>query len=108
MVALFILRKGLNMENFINWLADNFYNLLLELTDNTVGIINKILNNIDGRSLADYDINLVLFSDTPILVTDLDQLLMVFFSIFYTVVFVVCVWKIIKKVFRKITGWTKW
>lgn len=96
------------MENFIIWLTDNFGLFISTLAGESVGLIDMIINSVAEKSLIDYDINLVLFSDTPILITNGFDLLTLFFSIFYTVIFVVIVYKIVKKVFVKITGWNKW
>lgn len=98
------------MENFIDWLFSSFMSVIETLTWNTVDLIRGIF---DGNYLGDFDandfiINLSLFSDTPILTTNLYDFLLLIFSMLYTVVFVVVVWKIIKKIIVKITGWKKW
>ena len=101
-------RKGLKMEQFIQWLVSSFGNFIETITAETVDLIDMIINNVAQKGLIDYDINLVLFSDTPILITNGYDLITLFFSIFYSVIFVVIVYKIIKKVFVKITGWKRW
>lgn len=96
------------MERFIQWLVSSFGLFISTITGETVGLINMIIYNVAEKSLTDYDINLVLFSDTPILNANGFDLLTLFFSVFYTLIFVVIVYKVIKKVFVKITGWKRW
>lgn len=96
------------MESFITWLYDSFVDLIVSLTSRTIDIITMPIEILTGSDLFDYDINLVLFSDTPILTTNAYELLLLFFSIFYSIIFVVIVYKIIKKVVVKITRWNKW
>lgn len=96
------------MDNFIEWIFNSFYSFIATITTQTVNLIDNIINDVSSKGLADFDINLVLFSDTSILSTNGYDLLALFFSIFYSVIFIVIVWKIIKKIFVKITGWKKW
>lgn len=96
------------MESFITWIFESFYLLFETLTLETVAIIDNAYSITNAKTLGDVSINLVLFSDTPIYTGDLWELLTLFFSVFYTIIFVICVWKIIKKVVVKITGWKRW
>ena len=97
------------MINFIEWLYDSFKSFINILSYNTVEFISNAFGSYSGDyDLMGLDFNLVLFSETPILSTNVYDLLLLVFSIFYTTVFVVIIYKIIKKVLVTITRWNKW
>ena len=97
------------MTNFIEWLYESFSNFISVLSGMTVSLIDDAFGGYSGDfNLTELDINLSLFSAIPILSTNVYDLLLLVFSIFYTVVFVVIIYKIIKKVLVTITRWNKW
>ena len=97
------------MVNFISWLYESFSDFIAALSVYTVSMIQEAFSSYVGDfNLTGLDINLALFSDTPILSTNVYDLLLLVFSIFYTTVFVVIIYKIIKKVLVTITRWNKW
>ncbi len=98
------------MVNFIEWLVGSFSDLIASMSGNTVLFIQNTMNSYAEYDiyLGDLDFNLALFSAIPILSTNVYDLLLLVFSIFYTVVFVVIIYKIIKKVLVTITRWNKW
>lgn len=98
------------MENFIYWLYNNFVSLIMTLSNLTADLIKYAFENAFSGldTLNDMTFNLTLFSDIPIITTNVYDVLLLTFSIFYTIMFVVIVYKIIKKVIVKITGWNKW
>lgn len=97
------------MVDFIEWLYDSFASFISVLSDRTVSLIQIAFGAYVGDyNLIEMDFNLVLFSDTPILSTNVFDMLLLVFSVFYTVVFVVIIYKIIKKVLVTITRWHKW
>ena len=97
------------MIDFIYWLYDSFSGFIILLSERTVTLINSAFGSFSGNyDLMELDFNLTLFSDTPILSTNVYDFLLLVFGIFYTTVFVVIVYKIIKKVLVTITRWNKW
>ena len=97
------------MRDFITWLRHNFIEFIADLSASTVRMVDNVFrHNGDANTIADFDINLVLFSETPILSTNLYDFLLLAFGTFYTIMFVVIVYKIIKKVLVTITRWNKW
>ena len=98
------------MVNFINWLYHSFVEFISILSSSTANFIQTSMLNFGeiDNDLTDLNINLALFSETPILTTNVYDMLLLVFSIFYTVMFVVIIYKIIKKVLVKITGWHRW
>lgn len=98
------------MVDFIEWLVNNFSNFISVLSGMTVNLIDNAFGAYFSGDfhLNGLDINLVLFSETPILTTNLYDFLLLVFSTFYTIMFVVIVYKIIKKVLITITRWNKW
>ncbi len=98
------------MVNFIEWLFVSFSDLIASMSGNTVLFVQNTMNSNAEYDvyLGEIDIKLTLFSDTPILSTNVFDLLLLVFSVFYTVVFVVIIYKIIKKVLVTITRWNKW
>ena len=98
------------MIDFIEWLVNNFSSFIGVLSGMTVNLIDNAFGAYFSGDfhLNGLDINLALFSETPILSTNVYDLLLLVFSIFYTTVFVVIIYKIIKKVLVTITRWNKW
>lgn len=81
--------------------------LIYDLTNSTVDLISGAVINY-GKDLIEYNINIVLFSDTPILATNLEDLTALFFAFFYSVFFIVLLYKVTKKVIKSIFGVLKW
>lgn len=96
------------MNDFIIWLYDSFFSFIETLTGQSVALIDNAVDKISSITLSNFNINLALFSDTPILASNGYDLAVLFFSVFYTVIFIVIVYKIIKKVIVKITWWNRW
>ncbi len=98
------------MVDFIEWLVNNFSNFISVLSGMTLNLIDNAFDAYFSGdfTLHELNINLSLFSDTPILSTNVFDLLLLVFSVFYTVVFVVIIYKIIKKVLVTITRWNRW
>ncbi len=98
------------MVNFIEWLVNNFSDFISVLSGMTLNLIDNAFGAYFSGDFTLYElnINLSLFSETPILSTNVYDLLLLVFSVFYTVVFVVIIYKIIKKVLVTITRWNKW
>lgn len=85
------------------------YGFINELVSGTIDIlINPVVTSVADKGLIDYDINIVLFSETPILATNLYDLTSLFFTFFYSVFFIVLLYKVTKKVIRSIFGVLKW
>lgn len=83
------------------------YGIVLSLADNTVILINSIFMNFSSGNLGDLvDIpfNLILFSDTPIVSMNLYDLLVIFFTIFYSMFFIVLLYKATKKFINMVFG----
>lgn len=95
------------MEDFIAWLFNSFKYVIMELTSGTLNLIDDIFNNMfEGNDgLSQMSFNLSLFSDIPILTTNVYDFLLIVFSILYTVIFVVIVWKIMKWIFKSVFKW---
>ncbi len=98
------------MVNFIEWLVNNFSDFISVLSGMTLNLIDNAFGAYFRGDflLHELDINLALFSAIPILSTNVYDLLLLVFSVFYTVVFVVIIYKIIKKVLVTITRWNRW
>lgn len=85
------------------------YGFINELVTGTIDIlINPAVTSVTSKGLLDFDINIVLFSDTPILATNLYDLTSLFFTFFYSVFFIVLLYKVTKKVIRSVFGVIKW
>lgn len=85
------------------------YSFINELVSGTIDIlINPAVTSVADKGLTDFNINIVLFSDTSILATNLYDLTSLFFTFFYSVFFIVLLYKVTKKVIRSIFGVLKW
>lgn len=81
------------------------HNLINQLVLGTIDIlINPAVTSVTSKGLIDYDINLVLFSEMPILATNLYDLTSLFFTFFYSVFFIVLLYKISKKIIKSVLG----
>ena len=84
------------------------FNLLKDIVgpivDYTLGLISYPFYYFYGDYLGDYDFNLLLFSETPILSMSLESFLYLFFSIFYSMFFIILLYKATKKFINMIFG----
>lgn len=86
------------------------YGLINGLVDGTINVlINPVFENFsDGSGLQAIQVNLSLFSETPIISTNLYDLITMFFTIFYSMFFIVLLYKVSKKIIKSIFGVLKW
>lgn len=81
-------------------------NIVTGLSNWTVNTMDHIFVDVgyDGLSLGDIDFNLTLFSDNPIISTNMWDLLSLFFTIFYTMFFIILLYKATKKFITMVFG----
>lgn len=91
------------MESFVLWLFDNFGGLLNYMAEKTTAIFFD--NLIIDKTI---DFNLLLFSETPIIQLTLEEFIYLFFITLYSIVFIIIVYKLLKKIFKKLFFWGKW
>lgn len=81
------------------------FSIINELSYNTVNLIGEVFTDGgSGLTLSNIDFNLSLFSDNPIISTNLWDLLLLFFTIFYSMFFIVLLYKVTKKFITMIFG----
>lgn len=87
------------------------FNLLSNIIDDLVYFtVEKLINYVFGsnmlgsKHLYEIDFNLSLFSDTPIFTTNMYDLLILFFTIFYTMFFIILLYKLTKKFIVSVFG----
>lgn len=85
--------------NIINLLQDTVGMLVVV----TVRLIAYPISEL-SVDLSDYDFNLLLFSETPILSMNFVSFLYVFFAIFYSMFFIILLYKATKKFINMIFG----
>lgn len=83
---------------------DLISNIVDELVLGTIHIIISPTINLLGYSFGEYDFNLTLFSDIPIISMSLEEALYIFFAIFYGMFFIVLIYKVTKKIIKKVFG----
>lgn len=91
-----------DFTGFINFIRSLLEGLLKSVADLTMYLIN----NIWDTELI--DINLVILSDTAIYTGTLNDILYSAFSIFYVVFAITLVWRILRKIIRKLFAWDRW
>lgn len=89
-------------SGFIYFIRNSLEKLLKHITDMTMYLINNIW---DTKLI---DINLVILSDTAIYSGTLNNMLYSIFSIFYVIFAITLVWRILRKIFRKLFAWDRW
>lgn len=81
------------------------YDIIWALSINTVTLINNVFGSFnDGDTLYDLQFNLSLFSESPIISTNLFDIILLFFTIFYSMFFIILLYKVTKKIIKKVFG----
>lgn len=81
------------------------FNIVSGIVDFTLALIIAIIANIPpGIDLHDIPFNLTLFSETPIIASNVYDILIMFFTIFYSMFFIVLLYKVTKKIIKKVFG----
>jgi len=87
------------------------FNLLSGIIDDLVYFtVDKLIayvydnNYLTSSSLSDTDLNLTLFSDNPIISTNMYDFLILFFTIFYSMFFIILLYKATKKFITMVFG----
>ncbi|MEM0173883.1 MAG: hypothetical protein QXI16_05190 [Sulfolobaceae archaeon] len=85
------------------------YNMIYDLSASTIDeLIVAVFSDITGASIHDINVNLVLFSETPIMSLSMYDLMVLFFTFFYSMFFIVLLYKVSKKVIKSLFGVLRW
>lgn len=78
--------------------------IIFELVHGTVGLFDYVFQGMAWELLENYNFNLTLFSDTPIISMNMFELLSIVFTIFYSMFFIVLLYKATKKFINMVFG----